>query len=97
MEITEKIRGILAGHKLELRKEYKVKEIGVFGSYIKNKQKQVSDIDIFVDFREMPTLIKFINLENYLSDLLGAKVDFVIRGALKPNIGKIILDEVIFA
>jgi hypothetical protein len=97
MEITEKIREILAGHKLELRKRYKVKEIGVFGSYIKNKQKQVSDIDILVDFKEMPTLIKFINLENYLSDLLGVKVDLVMKKALKPNIGKVILDEVIFA
>lgn len=96
MRTVEEITKILKSHKPELQKRYKVREMGIFGSYIKNKQKQTSDIDILVDFEETPTLIKFINFENYLSDLLGIKVDLVMKKALKPNIGKVILKEVAY-
>jgi hypothetical protein len=40
-------------------------------------------------------LLKFVNLENYLSDLIGFKVDLVEKSALKTRIGKNILREVI--
>ncbi|KXS40171.1 MAG: DNA polymerase beta domain protein region, partial [Methanohalophilus sp. T328-1] len=42
---------------------------------------------------ETPGLLEFIELENYLSDTLGIKVDLVHKKALKPNIGKNILNE----
>jgi predicted nucleotidyltransferase len=41
-------------------------------------------------------LIKFVELENYLSELLGVKVDLVDKAALKPAIGKHILQEVVY-
>ena len=95
MKTIEEIRRILSSHKSELHKRYKIKEIGIFGSYIKNEQRKTSDIDILVEFGETPTLIKFVNLENYLSDLLKVKVDLVMKRALKPNIGRVILKEVV--
>jgi len=49
---------------------------------------------VLVEFSKNPTIFKFINLENYLSDTLGVKVDLVMKDALKPNIGKHILNEV---
>ena len=79
-----------------LEQQYKVKEIGVFGSYAKYKQQEKSDLDILVEFEETPTLLQFINLKNYLSDILEVKVDLVMKTALKPHIGKSILKEVIF-
>jgi len=96
MKTVKGIMEILTSHKPELQKRYKIKEIGIFGSYVENKQKSTSDIDILVDFKETPTLIKFINCENYLSELLGTKVDLVMKRALKPNIGKVILEEVTY-
>jgi len=48
-----------------------------------------------VTFYETPSLLRFIALENYLSDLLGIQVDLVMREALRPHIGQRILDEVI--
>ena len=41
-------------------------------------------------------LFKFVEIENYLSDLLGVKVDLVEKSALKPRIGKHILKEVVY-
>ncbi|MEO0275301.1 MAG: nucleotidyltransferase family protein [candidate division WOR-3 bacterium] len=92
----EEIKVILKNLKPELEKRYKIKEIGIFGSWVKGEQKKKSDIDILVEFEETPTLLKFIEMENFLSDKLGIKVDLVMKSALKPHIGKVILSEVIY-
>lgn len=93
----ENITNILKEHKEELKAKYGVEAIGVFGSYVKGKQKGKSDIDILVEFKPDAKmgLLGFINMENYLSELLGIKVDLVERSALKPRIGKRILREVV--
>ena len=96
MKSLEEIKEILKIHKPEFQKKYHIKNIGIFGSYIRNEQNSESDLDLLVDFEETPTLIRFINFENFLSDLLEIKVDLVMKKALKPNIGKIVLDEAIF-
>ena len=90
------IKKKLKGSELILRKDFSVKEIGVFGSYVREEQTKKSDIDILVDFYNEPSFFKFIALERYLSDLLGVKVDLVMRKALKHYIGKHILKEVIY-
>ncbi len=96
MKTLEEIKSELIDLKPVIQEKYKVKEIGIFGSYVKNKQKKRSDLDILVDFSETPTLFEFIELENFLTKSLGVKVDLVSKGALKPYIGKIILKEVIY-
>ncbi len=78
-----------------LAEKYKVKEIGIFGSYVRGEQKLKSDVDLLVDFSESISLLDFIHLENELGVLLGVKVDLVMKTALKPRIGKHILEEVV--
>lgn len=95
MQNVEAIKRTLSGHKAELRKKFKVKNIGVFGSYVRGEQKWSSDVDVLVEFEEPVGLFEFMKLENYLSDLLGVKVDLVSKKALKPHIGERILEEVI--
>ena len=97
MNTIEEIKEILARHKDELRKSYKVKEIGVFGSYVRGQQKEKSDVDILVEFEEVPGLFKFVELESHLAAILGIKVDLVMKSALKPMIGKHILREVVYS
>ena len=77
-----------------LRRRFK--EIGLFGSYVRNEQKEGSDVDILVEFEETPTLLEFIELENFLTELLGVKVDLVMKRALKPSIKENVLKEVIY-
>lgn len=78
-----------------LVKQYYVKSLGVFGSYVHKKQSSRSDLDLLVEFSKTPSLLKFVELENRLTDLLGIKVDLVMKDTLKPVIGKHILGEVI--
>ena len=97
MRRFEEIKGTLAKHKQELRRDFGVKQIGVFGSYVRGEQKKQSDIDLLVEFEEPSnlTLLDFIRLENSLSEMLGVKVDLVEKQTLKPRIGKHILEEVV--
>jgi predicted nucleotidyltransferase len=76
-----------------LAERYGVETLEVFGSYVRAEQKADSDLDLLVTFREAPSLLTFISIENYLSDELGVKVDLVMKDSLKPAIGKIILKE----
>ncbi|MDI7258322.1 MAG: nucleotidyltransferase family protein [Thermodesulfobacteriota bacterium] len=96
MKTIADIRTLLAEHKIELIEKYGVKEIGVFGSYLREEQKETSDVDILVEFKRPVGMLRFINLKNYLSDLLGINVDLVMKRALKPRIGRRILNEVIY-
>ena len=78
-----------------LAERYRVTSLGVFGSYVRQQQRPESDIDLLVTFNDPPSLLKFIELENYLTDLLGVRVDLVMKDVLKPTIEKQILSEVV--
>ena len=95
MQNVEDIKRALSEHKTELKENFKVKTIGVFGSYVRGEQKRKSDVDVLVEFEEPIGLFEFMDLEMYLSKLLGVKVDLVSKKALKPHIGEHILKEVI--
>ncbi|MBE9041331.1 nucleotidyltransferase family protein [Oscillatoriales cyanobacterium LEGE 11467] len=96
MKSLEEIEQWLVGHKSILEERYKVKELGIFGSYVRQEQTETSDVDVLVEFSETPSLLKFINLENYLGDNLGVRVDLVHKAGLKPRIGERILAEVVY-
>ena len=97
MKSLEEIKSTLAVQKEEIKQKYKVKEIGIFGSYVRGEQKKQSDVDLLVEFESTSnlTLLDFIGLENYLGKLLGVKVDLVEKHTLKPRIGKHVLEEVV--
>jgi uncharacterized protein len=94
-ELTQ-VKQILEAQKPYLYQEYGVTEIGVFGSYVRGEQKDSSDLDILVTLTDPPpiSLLGLVNLQNYLSDLLGVKVDVALKDNLKKRIGRRILQEV---
>ena len=96
MKTRYEIFDILSRHLPQIRNEYGVEKLGVFGSVVKDLQTTASDIDILVEFSRSIGMVKFIQLENNLQKLLGAKVDLVTRKALKKHIGNQILQEIEF-
>jgi hypothetical protein len=94
----EEMKETLAKHKEELKKRYRVREIGIFGSYVRGVQKRSSDLDILVEFEKDAklSLLDVARLEIELSDLLGVNVDLVEKRDLKPYIGEHVLSEVIY-
>ncbi|AAB98106.1 TPA: nucleotidyltransferase family protein [Methanocaldococcus jannaschii] len=97
MKTLSEIKEILRKHKKELKEKYKVKSIAIFGSYARNEQTETSDIDILIDYYEPISLLKLIELENYLSDLLEIKVDLITKNSIhNPYVKKSIEEDLIY-
>ena len=90
----QEIINIIRSKKPEMESRYGVQRLGLFGSYVRERQKKKSDIDILVAFNRDIDLFDFLDLREYLESQLQAKVDLVMETALKPAIGKRILFEV---
>ena len=77
----------------DLREHYGVRELWLFGSYLRGEQRKHSDLDVLVEFDRVPSLFEFVRLERHISELLKIKADLVMKSALKPAIGRHILEE----
>ena len=89
----DEIRSTLRQHLPDLADRFCVRSLELFGSFVRNENRSGSDVDLLVTFDRTPGLFRFIELENCLSDLLGRKVDLVLKDALKPAIGRQVLSE----
>lgn len=78
-----------------IAEKYHIETLQVFGSYVRGEQRKKSDLDVLVEFDRTIDLFSFIELENYLSDILGIKVDLVMKDTLKSRIKERILQEAI--
>jgi predicted nucleotidyltransferase len=78
-----------------IKDDFFVDSIEVFGSYANKTQNSKSDVDILVTFTKTPGLLKFIELENFISDRLNLKVDLVMKNSIKPALKNYILPQVI--
>ncbi len=97
MKTKDQILDVLRGLRPELEALYNVEAIGLFGSALRGEQGSQSDIDVLVEFRSPIGFFKFLELEELLAERLGGKVDLVSKKALKPEIGRSILSEVVIA
>ncbi len=91
----EEVRSRLKEAKPGLAEAYSVSEIGIFGSYVRGDQGRASDVDILVSFEEPIGLIRFVGLQEELSELLGVDVDLTTRGGLKPWMRERVESEVV--
>ena len=79
----------------DLQERYGVASLGIFGSYLRGEEEEGSDLDVLVELDRSMGLFEFVALEEHLSELLGVKVDLVMKRALRKRIGKRILEEVV--
>lgn len=91
----DEIKDILAKHKSLLHDKYSVAIIGIFGSYVRNEQKETSYIDILVEFDKPVSLLHLVSCENYLSYLLEIKVDVVPKKNIRKELKDRILKEAV--
>src|SRR5574344_1059390 len=91
-EILNKLREL----KPILERDYNITEVGLFGSYVREEQKDESDIDILVDYKKGTSIFTLGGLQYMLSELFNKKIDIVMKKTLKKHIGKQILSEVIY-
>ena len=94
IEIQQTLRQYLP----EVRQKYHIRQLGIFGSFVRGEQTEKSDLDLLIEFEPNARfgLLTFCQLENEISELLHCKVDLVMKDSLNPRIGKQILQEVIY-
>jgi predicted nucleotidyltransferase len=86
----------IAAHRPELVRAG-VRRLGVFGSVARNEAGPESDVDILVEFEEVPDLYEFVALRDRLAEILGRPVDLTTPRALRQNLRSRVLDEVRYA
>lgn len=92
-EIEDKIKSNLP----VIKNQFKVIEIGIFGSVLRNEQTEKSDIDILVEIEKgHKDLFNFLSLKEYLENLLNVEVDLVMKNGIKSRLKDIILKEVVY-
>jgi len=85
MKKLKQIQSVLTANLPVLKKRFKVRELGIFGSYARGEQKKSSDLDILVKFNQKATLFDYVGLGNYLEEKLKIKVDIVSEEGLRPE------------
>jgi uncharacterized protein len=94
MKTFLEIKEILAKNKEKIQGQYKVKRMGIFGSYVRGEQKEDNDVDVLFEFEEPVSLLKLVNFENFLRDITGVKVDVVPKNDIRPELRENIFNEV---
>jgi len=93
MNIYE-IKRILGENSYYIKRTFHVDEMGVFGSFVRGDQKKDSDIDILVSFKKgYKDFFNYIRLKYYIEELLGRRIDLVMKDALKPRLRQKIINE----
>ena len=98
MKITslEEIKELIRQHKPELKRQFHVDKIAVFGSYARGKQKKRSDIDFLVTFDESISLFTLGGLYEYLKEIMGTDVDVVAREDLRPEFRENVMKDIVY-
>lgn len=99
LEITDMRRDdilvILSQHLEDIRRQFGVKSLAVFGSVARDEASDASDVDVLVEFEQTPGFVRYMDLKFYLESLLDCQVDLATPKALKPRIRPKILQEAI--
>ncbi len=97
MKSLSEITTILHAHLSELRDRYGITNIAVFGSVARGEANEDSDVDLLADVERPIGLIALVNAENYLGELLGQKVDLVLKRSVRRELRDRIYSEAVSA
>lgn len=87
----------ITAHLHDLKERFKIRRIGVFGSFASGSAREESDVDVLVEFDEPVDIFTFLELKEHLENLLDRRVDLVSEKALKPPIREEVLKQVLYA
>jgi len=95
MRSLNDIQATLSKHKNHLFNDYPLKSMAIFGSYSRQENKELSDLDLIVEFNDKIG-IRFIDLAEEIERILGVKVDLVSKNGLKEKYRKAIDNDLIY-
>ncbi len=87
----------IAAHLRDLKERFRIRRIGIFGSFASGSEREESDVDVLVEFSKPVDIFTFLELKEHLEKLLDRRVDLVTEKALKPPIRDEVLKQVLYA
>ena len=90
----QEVIGIIEDNRSQINK-FGVRRIGIFGSYTRDEQKPVSDVDLIVEF-DHKTFDNYMELKLFLERLLGLSVDLVTAESIKPRLRQSICESAVY-
>lgn len=91
----DQLLSVLRAHLQDVRRQFGVKRLTLFGSAARDQMQRDSDVDILVEFQGPPTFDGYMDLKAYLEALLGTAVDLVTEDALKPRMRPLIEKDMV--
>ena len=88
---------VLDENRSEIRSRFGVASLSLFGSLSRDEAVAESDVDILVAFVKTPGIFGFLELKEYLENLLQCSVDLVTKNALKKQFRKQVFQEAVHA
>ena len=96
MDIIQ-IKRLVEKNNIFIKNTFHVEEIGFFGSYVRGEEQTGSDLDILVEFgKGHKDFFNYMRLKYYLEEIVGLKIDLVIKDAVKPRLKQKIFEEVMY-
>lgn len=92
----KQIKDTLNNNRDYIRDTYHVVNIGIFGSVARGENTEKSDLDVLVEFSKPIGFFEFVRLEDYLTKVIGQRVDLVTKNALRPFLKEEILSQTIY-
>lgn len=86
---------LLQAHREQLRSEYGVRSLSLFGSVARDEAQASSDVDLLVEFDRPTGYFGLVRLQLTLQELLGCAVDVGTPGSLRPAMRQRIAEEAI--
>ncbi|MEA1927341.1 MAG: nucleotidyltransferase family protein [Candidatus Auribacterota bacterium] len=89
------IKTIIRRQSANLKKNYGLRVVGIFGSYARGEQQSESDIDLLVEILKPISILELVGAEIYLSEILGVKVELVPRRSVREEARETISREAV--
>lgn len=92
----EAVSARLREHREEIER-LGIKSLALFGSAARGEIGPDSDLDLLIEFSRPVGLFRFLEVTEFLEQILGRRVDLVTPGALKPQLREAILEDAVDA
>jgi len=73
--------------------KHNIVKASLFGSFVRNEQNEMSDIDLLVEFRKGKSLLDLISLKNEIEVITKRKTDILTYKSINPMLKESILSE----
>ena len=96
IQTIDELLSVLKGCRQGLAERYGVRDLAVFGSYVKGNQHKRSDIDILVELEKTSkTFDNYMELKFYLTRISGGKVDLVLKDSIREELKERVFSEAV--